>query len=118
MAGARAGLRLRVSCSPRLKLETFYATLVGAARAHMQYAPTAHVQPHEPFARQHATMPSGKQLWLHMQRPPLLLPVFPALPPVPARGVVVLPVRPPPSAALEPPAAVALVEPVAAPAAP
>jgi hypothetical protein len=80
----------------------------------MQYAPAAQVQPHEPFGRQQAKMPSGKQLCLHMQRPPLL-PVFPVLPPLPARGVLVLPLRPPPSEALERPAAGALVEPSATP---
>jgi hypothetical protein len=48
-----------------------------------------------------------------MQRPPLL-PVFPALPPVPARGVLVLPVRPPLAAALEPSGAVVLPEPTPA----
>jgi hypothetical protein len=79
----------------------------------MQYAPTAHVQPHEPFARQHATMPSGKQFWLHMQRPPLL-PVLPALPPVPARGVLVVPVLPLLPAALGPSGAVVLLEPAPA----
>jgi hypothetical protein len=70
----------------------------------MQYAPTAHVQPHEPFARQHATMPSGKQLWLHVHLPLLVLPVLPALPPVPALGVLGLPLRPASPVALEPPA--------------